>query len=212
MAADVLLCVDEDPRALRSLSRLLDGEEDTVVRIASSGAHARAILTSTPVRVLICAQKLPDATGLEFIERSKATYPTTVAILLTEDAPADTIPADAPVFRALEKPCADEALRAAVRDARRLGRALVSEAEARARVEDKRPAQLEEGRGGDLDRDDVAAAWARLDPDEQAEVYARTLDVLCDRRLCAMLGVDYEHPERDAYKAYAFVLTGGFVA
>ena len=78
----VLLTVDDDPEVLRAVERDLRrryGEGYRVLR-ADSGAAALALLEELkrrgdPVALLLADQRMPEMTGVEFLERAMALAP-----------------------------------------------------------------------------------------------------------------------------------------
>ena len=95
MAKPVLLTVDDDPEVLRAVERDLRrqyGERYRVMR-AESGALAldtleKLKLRGNPVALLLVDQRMPEMTGVEFLERAMAVVPAAKRVLLT--AYADT--------------------------------------------------------------------------------------------------------------------------
>lgn len=53
------------------------------VHTAISAAEAMEILEKTPVEIIITDQRMPNMTGVEFLERVLVKYPETMRILLT---------------------------------------------------------------------------------------------------------------------------------
>ena len=91
----VLLTVDDDPEVLRAVERDLRrayAADYRVVR-AESGSEALDLLgklkeRGDPVALLVADQRMPEMTGVEFLERAKALHPSAKRVLLT--AYADT--------------------------------------------------------------------------------------------------------------------------
>jgi thioredoxin reductase (NADPH) len=94
-AKPVLLTVDDDPEVLRAIERDLRrqyGEDYRVLR-ADSGRAALALLEQLrqrgdAVALLLVDQRMPEMTGVEFLERAMALVPGAKRVLLT--AYADT--------------------------------------------------------------------------------------------------------------------------
>jgi thioredoxin reductase (NADPH) len=95
MAKPVVLTVDDDPEVLRAVARDLRskyGEQYRILR-ANSGPEAldalrELKLADEQVALLLVDQRMPEMTGVEFLERALEHYPKTRRVLLT--AYADT--------------------------------------------------------------------------------------------------------------------------
>src|SRR5688572_10976996 len=96
MARPTLLTVDDDPDVLRAVERDLRrkyGGEFRVIR-AESGRTALEALEQLkgrgdPVAMIIADQRMPEMTGVEFLERARTTYPDAKRVLLTAYADTD---------------------------------------------------------------------------------------------------------------------------
>ena len=78
-----ILFVDDEENILRSLQRLFMDEEVEVFT-ASSGAKGLEILArEAGVGVIVSDQRMPEMTGVDFLEKSKAISPQSIRILLT---------------------------------------------------------------------------------------------------------------------------------
>jgi EAL domain-containing protein (putative c-di-GMP-specific phosphodiesterase class I)/CheY-like chemotaxis protein/GGDEF domain-containing protein len=111
-----ILCVDDEPRLLEALSRLLSRHYETLT--AGSGEAALDVLAQHPqVAVIISDMRMPGMDGATFLARSRASAPDAQRIMLTGHAdPAATIAAinDGQICQFLEKPCAPAKLLATV--------------------------------------------------------------------------------------------------
>jgi two-component system, NtrC family, response regulator HupR/HoxA len=76
-----ILIVDDQPEILNALERLLK-DKYTIFR-SESGAEALKILKKNPVQVIISDQRMPQMTGVEFLENSIKIQPDTIKILIT---------------------------------------------------------------------------------------------------------------------------------
>jgi len=101
----ILLTVDDDPEVSRSLARDLRqryGEEYRIRRAESGPAALDALrelkLRDDKVGLLLADHRMPDMTGVEFLEQSRQFYPKARRVLLT--AYADTDAAIAAINRA----------------------------------------------------------------------------------------------------------------
>jgi len=122
-----ILFVDDEENILRSLQRLFMDEEVEVFT-ASSGAKGLEILArETEVGVIVSDQRMPEMTGVDFLEKSKAISPQSIRILLTGyadvNAAIDAINRGG-TFRYLNKPWNDEELVQTVKGALQMYRLL----------------------------------------------------------------------------------------
>lgn len=81
MHPDILL-IDDEPRFRQMLARLLQSEGYAVAQADTARAGLRA-LEQTPVPLVLCDVKLPDASGVEVTKTIRQQHPTTEVILLT---------------------------------------------------------------------------------------------------------------------------------
>src|ERR1700674_511443 len=105
MPPPILLTVDDDPEVSRSLARDLRqqyGEEYRIRRAESGQAALAAIkelkLRDEQVALLLADHRMPEMTGVEFLEQARRFYPKARRVLLT--AYADTDAAIAAINRA----------------------------------------------------------------------------------------------------------------
>ncbi len=105
MPPPILLTVDDDPEVSRSLARDLRqkyGEEYRIRRAESGSAALDAIkelkLRDEQVALLLADHRMPEMTGVEFLEQARHFYPKARRVLLT--AYADTDAAIAAINRA----------------------------------------------------------------------------------------------------------------
>lgn len=113
MAANLpaVLIVDDEQRSLESLRRTL--EDDFFVLIASSAAQARTILEREFVQIVVCDQRMPGTSGIEFLKEVRSRWPEAVRIVLSGYTEAADIIAginDAGIWQYLLKPWSPEQL------------------------------------------------------------------------------------------------------
>jgi thioredoxin reductase (NADPH) len=96
MAKPVIFAIDDDTEVLRAVDRDLRREYGEHYRImrASSGASAlealeQLKLRSTPVALFLVDQRMPQMTGVEFLERAIPIFPAAKKALLTAYADTD---------------------------------------------------------------------------------------------------------------------------
>ena len=83
MTKHTILCVDDEIDNVDALERLFR-KKYTVLK-ATSGAEALKVLDEHqgPVALIITDQRMPEMTGVEFLEKTLDSHPETVRILLT---------------------------------------------------------------------------------------------------------------------------------
>ena len=96
MAKPILLTVDDDPEVLRAVERDLRrryGNEFRVLRAESGRAALDALeqlkARGDPVAMLVADQRMPQMTGVEFLEKARTLYPDAKRVLLTAYADTD---------------------------------------------------------------------------------------------------------------------------
>lgn len=83
-----VLVVDDDEGILKALKRLLANLEVDVYT-AGSGQEALNLLKNQPVSLIISDQRMPNMTGVEFLQRSREISPDSIRVLLTGYADID---------------------------------------------------------------------------------------------------------------------------
>ncbi len=79
-----ILIVDDEPRLLQSIEAGLKVHENSfLVMTAANGEEAVAILSSTPIDLLITDLKMPKMDGFELLVHVSTNYPTLPAIVMT---------------------------------------------------------------------------------------------------------------------------------
>ena len=82
MAKHTILCVDDELDNVDALERLF--RKHYAVLKATSGAQGLEILAENPgVALIISDQRMPNMTGVEFLEKTQRTHPEALRILLT---------------------------------------------------------------------------------------------------------------------------------
>jgi two-component system response regulator HupR/HoxA len=76
-----VLVVDDEPRSLETLRRTL--EEEFEVLTANSAAEAEGILEREWVQVILCDQRMPGETGVEFLSRVRDRWPDVIRIIIS---------------------------------------------------------------------------------------------------------------------------------
>ena len=119
----VVLIVDDEVRSLEAIARTLDDE--FTVLTAATPEEAMAILRREFVTVLLCDQRMPGTSGVEFLKRARVEWPDVVRIILSGYTDAEDIIAgvnDAGIWQYLLKPWHPDQLVLTVRNAAELHR------------------------------------------------------------------------------------------
>ncbi|MDR3482552.1 MAG: EAL domain-containing protein [Burkholderiaceae bacterium] len=101
-----LLLVDDEAKVLSAIERSLNAQACRILR-ARSAVDAFDLLATNEVGVIVCDQRMPKMTGIEFLSRIRRMYPRTVRIILSGHADVGVV-ADAinlgAVYKFLNKP------------------------------------------------------------------------------------------------------------
>jgi two-component system, NtrC family, response regulator HupR/HoxA len=117
-ATQHLLLIDDEIANLQKLQRTFI--DQYVVHLAQSGEEALRLLRAHPIDAIITDQKMPNMTGVEFLEASLKEYPDLVRIVLTGYTDVEDLIAainTGKVHKYITKPWEPEELRVAVREA-----------------------------------------------------------------------------------------------
>ncbi|MDY7559661.1 sigma-54 dependent transcriptional regulator [Pseudomonas sp. 10B1] len=76
-----ILVVDDELRSRESLSRVLNPEFE--VLLADSALEARKLLEQHSVSVILCDQRMPGMSGIEFLKEARERWPQAVRIVLS---------------------------------------------------------------------------------------------------------------------------------
>ena len=88
-ALPTVLIVDDEVRALESLERIL--EDDFDIKTAATVAQAEAVLQQEWVQVILCDQRMPDITGVEFLAQVRERWPEAVRMIISGYTDAEDI-------------------------------------------------------------------------------------------------------------------------
>jgi two-component system response regulator HupR/HoxA len=100
-----VLVVDDEVRSLEALRRTL--EEDFEVFTASSAEQAQGVMEREWVQIIVCDQRMPGMTGVEFLKGVRSQWPDTLRIILSGYTEAEDIIAgvnEAGIYQYLMKP------------------------------------------------------------------------------------------------------------
>jgi len=76
-----ILVIDDEIRSLESISRILD--EDFEVKTAATIAEATKILEEEWVQIVLCDQRMPDQTGVEFLKTVRQRWPDAIRMIIS---------------------------------------------------------------------------------------------------------------------------------
>ncbi|MBL4762852.1 MAG: sigma-54-dependent Fis family transcriptional regulator [Gammaproteobacteria bacterium] len=100
-----ILVIDNEVRSLESLRRILDGRFD--VHIAADTDAAETILQQQWIQVMVCDQRMPGKSGIEFCAQVREEYPNIIRIIIsTHTDSADIIDAinKGSIYQMIAKP------------------------------------------------------------------------------------------------------------
>lgn len=108
-----ILFVDDDPRILDGLKRMLRGQRhEWDMAFAESGKAALEILSEAPHDVIVSDMRMPGMDGAELLSRVQEAYPSTVRIVLSGHAELEAALRAVPVaHQFLSKPCESDVIR-----------------------------------------------------------------------------------------------------
>ena len=84
-----ILIVDDEVRSLESLRRILEDEFEILT--AGSAQEAEAVLRDQWVQVVLCDQRMPEKTGIEFLTDVKERWPDVIRMIISGYADAHDI-------------------------------------------------------------------------------------------------------------------------
>jgi two-component system, NtrC family, response regulator HupR/HoxA len=117
-ALPTVLVVDDEVRSQDALRRTLD--EDFTVFTASSAEEARGLLERQAVSVILCDQRMPGMTGVNFLKEVREQWPDTVRIVISGYTDSEDIIAginEAGIYQYILKPWSPDHLLESVRNA-----------------------------------------------------------------------------------------------
>jgi len=118
-----VLVVDDEPRSAEVIARVLGEEFD--VRTAPAAAEALRVLEEEWIQVVLCDQRMPERSGVEFLAEVRERWPDVVRIIVTGyTEPDDMIGAinAAGIYQFVTKPWHPDQLMLVVQGAARLYR------------------------------------------------------------------------------------------
>ena len=116
-----VLIVDDEVRSLETLKRIL--EDDFDVKTASTVQDAEQILHEEWVQIILCDQRMPEITGVEFLKQVREKWPDVVRMIISGYTDSqDIISAvnDAGIYQYITKPWHPDNLILILKNASRL--------------------------------------------------------------------------------------------
>ena len=114
----LVLVVDDEPRSQEAMRRTLD--DDFRVLTAGDTAAARALLARHAVAVILCDQRMPGESGVDFLKAVRAEWPEVVRVVISGYADSEDIIAgvnEAGIYQYVLKPWVPQPLLDTVRGA-----------------------------------------------------------------------------------------------
>lgn len=100
-----VLVVDDEVRSLESLVRIL--EDDFDVKTASNTVEAEAILGREWVQIILCDQRMPGMSGVEFLKQVREQWPEVIRMVISGYTDSEDIISavnDAGIYQYITKP------------------------------------------------------------------------------------------------------------
>jgi two-component system response regulator HupR/HoxA len=113
-----VLVIDDEVRSQEAMRRTLD--EDFRILTASDTTEARGLLERHPVAVILCDQRMPGETGVQFLREARERWPEAVRIVISGYADSEDIIAgvnEAGIFQYVLKPWVPDHLLQTVKNA-----------------------------------------------------------------------------------------------
>lgn len=120
-ALPTVLIVDDEQRSLESLQRILEDTFD--VKTAASAEEAEEILEREWVQVILCDQRMPHMSGVEFLKSVRERWPDVVRMIISGYTDAEDIIRsinEAGIYQYVMKPWQPESLILTLKSAVRL--------------------------------------------------------------------------------------------
>ena len=115
-----VLVIDDEVRSVEALERIL--EDDFQVKKATSVREAEAILSDEAIQVILCDQRMPGVTGVEFLKTVRERWPDVVRMIISGYTDAEDIiqEIEAGIYQYVTKPWQPENLTLTLKNAVRL--------------------------------------------------------------------------------------------
>ncbi len=116
-----ILVVDDEVRSLETLQRILEDEFD--VKSAATVGEAEAILERDWVQIILCDQRMPDVTGVEFLKRVREQWPEVIRMIISGYTDSEDIISalnEAGIYQYITKPWHPDSLLITLKNAAQL--------------------------------------------------------------------------------------------
>ncbi len=120
-ATPTVLIVDDEVRSLETLRRILDDE--FVIYTAENAEEAETVLAREWIQIILCDQRMPGVTGVEFLKTVREKWPNVVRMIISGFTNSeDIIQAvnDAGIYQYITKPWQPDNLILTLKNAARL--------------------------------------------------------------------------------------------
>jgi len=120
-ALPTILIIDDEVRSLETLRRIL--EDDFDVKTASDTGQAERILQQEWVQIILCDQRMPEITGVEFLKQVREQWPDLIRIIISGYTDAEDIISavnEAGIYQYITKPWHPDNLILTLKNAARL--------------------------------------------------------------------------------------------
>ncbi len=115
-----VLLVDEVENVLNSLTRLLRRDGYRILRSTTTSGGLELLRENPDVGVIICDQRMPEMTGVQFLSEVREEFPDTVRIVLSGYTDLESVTSainEGAIYKFLTKPWEDDQLRENIRKA-----------------------------------------------------------------------------------------------
>ncbi|MES9898328.1 MAG: sigma-54 dependent transcriptional regulator [Sedimenticola sp.] len=116
-----LLVVDDEVRSLETLERIL--EDDFDVKTALNVQEAEEILNKEWVQIILCDQRMPETTGVEFLKQVREQWPDVIRMIISGYTDSEDIISavnEAGIYQYITKPWHPDNLILTLKNATRL--------------------------------------------------------------------------------------------
>ena len=116
-----ILVLDDEPRSLETLQRIL--EDDFDVMTASTVDEAERVLGQEWVQIILCDQRMPEITGVEFLKQVREKWPDVIRMIISGYTDSEDIISavnEAGIYQFITKPWHPDNLIITLKNAARL--------------------------------------------------------------------------------------------
>jgi len=116
-----ILIVDDEVRSLETLQRILDDDFD--IKTASTIDQAERLLREEWVQIILCDQRMPETTGVEFLKLVREQWPDVIRMIISGYTDSEDIISalnEAGIYQYITKPWHPDSLILTLKNAARL--------------------------------------------------------------------------------------------